>query len=295
MFARVVRNALYISDIASSISDKRVNLFVIGQFKHGGLQIKVLDKIGGNGMKYDRNRGMYFGSWSGEAIAEKAVAHVGDSKGVTACKVAPETFGTAVKSLSGEYVFTFDGEVWKLNGVTANTETTYGMTLTGTPAKDDIIVVLYTAASGGWEALGKDNDDLNKELNPDTETSKNVLGESTFTHSGYNPEIGVDPYYIDPARKMYEHLLEIALEERYGEADCLGYFAEAFFTTANKATSKMSGYAYVRRAWFVPQSTGGDTSGYAIPVTINPVGAVTKKKIVYDMATNEATITDWEA
>lgn len=247
-------------------------------------------------MKNDRNRGMYFGSWTGNAIAEKATAYTGDSTGVTACSVAAATFGKAVETLPGEYVFSFDGEKWVLNGAFVTSEeitSKYGLTLTGEPAENDILVVVYTAASGGWEALGKDNDDLSKELNPDTETSKNVLGEATFTHSGYTPEVSVEPYYIDPARKMYEHLLEIALEERYGEADCLGYFAEAYFTTANRATGIMTGYCYVRRAWYVPQSTGGDTSGLAIPVTINPVGAVTKKKISYDMATNEATITDW--
>ena len=54
----------------------------------------------------------------------------------------------------------------------------------------------------------------------------------------------------------------------------------------------MTGYCYVRQAWYVPQSVGGDTSGFAIPVNINPVGAVVKKAISYDMATNEATITE---
>ena len=54
----------------------------------------------------------------------------------------------------------------------------------------------------------------------------------------------------------------------------------------------MSGYCFVREAWYVPQSTGGDTTAYAIPVEIHPVGAATKKNIVYDMETNEATITD---
>lgn len=143
-----------------------------------------------------------------------------------------------------------------------------------------------------WEAIGKDNNELTKELNPDTETSKNVLGESTFTHSGYEPEVDVDPYYMDPDRAMYEHLLECALEEKYGEADLVGLFAEAFFTTVNAEAKTMSGYCYVRDAWFVPQSTGGDTTGYAIPYTINPVGAMVKKNITYSMETNVATITD---
>lgn len=152
----------------------------------------------------------------------------------------------------------------------------------------------WKPASGStqvWEAIGKDNDELTKDLNPDTESSKNVLGEATFTHSGYEPSVDVDPYYMDPDRAMYSHLLECALEEKYGEADLVGEFAEAFFTTVNAEAKTMTGYCYVRDAWFVPQSTGGDTTGYAIPYTINPIGPMVKKNISYNMETNEATIT----
>lgn len=143
-----------------------------------------------------------------------------------------------------------------------------------------------------WEAIGKDNDELSKELNPDTETGKNVLGEATFTHSGYEPEIEVDPYYMDPDRAMYEHMLDCALQELSGEEDLVGLFAEAFFTTANAETKTMTGYCYVRDAWYIPQSTGGDTKGFAIPYKINPVGPMVKKNISYSMETNQATITD---
>lgn len=146
--------------------------------------------------------------------------------------------------------------------------------------------------STDWDVIGKDNDNLTKALNPDTETSKNVLGEATFKHSGYKPEIDVDPFYVDQNRNMYERLLDNALQEKYGEADCLGKFAEAFFTSVDAEARTMSGYCYVRDAWFVPQSTGGDTSGYSIPVNIHPVGPMVKKNIVYKMSDNTATITD---
>ena len=245
--------------------------------------------------KHARNRGMYFGSWTGEDIAESATVNIGDSTGVKGCEVNASTFGKAVKSLSDEYNFLYDGKTWTLNGVTVNDiETTYGLTISGEPAENDILVVLYQAKTGAWEAIGKDNDDLGKELNPDTETSKNVLGESTFNHSGYEPQVDVDPYYMDPARKMYKHLRDVAIQEKYAEADLLGWFAEAYFDTANPNTGIMTGEAFVRRAWFVPKSTGGQTSGQAIPYTINPVGSPVRKKIVYDMATNESTITDFE-
>ena len=243
--------------------------------------------------RYDRNRGMYFGSWDGKPIAESAEIACDNAQVTVAfAQGGVADFGTAVGK-SGEYVFMFNGTKWELNSVAIDDmESSYGITVSGSPAINDMIDVNYTAASGGWEALGKDNDDLSKELNADTEKSKNVLGETTFRHSGYEPEISLDPYYIDPSRKMYKRLLKNAIEEKYGEADLLGKFAEAFFTTANKEKRIMTGYCYVRDAWFVPNSTGGDTTAYAIPVTITPVGAVKKMKIVYDMTTNEATITE---
>ena len=244
--------------------------------------------------RLDRNRVMFFGSWTGKSIPESGTINIGDSTGITGCSFSEgglADFGATVGA-SGEYVFMFDGTNWTYKYDTVNIADDYGLAVTGTPAKNDIIVVTYTKAAGGWEAIGKDNDDLSKELNPDTETSKNVLGENSFRHSGYEPEVSVDPYYIDPSRKMYQRIKNNAMEENYGEADLLGWFAEAYFETANKESRTMTGWCWVRQAWFVPESVGGDTTAFAIPVSIHPVGAKVKKNIVYDMATNEATITD---
>lgn len=295
MYARLISSSLFFSSDAGRI--RKGTLYLNDGAFFSASDLTIISMKGDKKMaKLERNRGMYFGSWTGQDIEEKASVSIGDSSGVTACTVTAATFGTSVSDVSGEYTFLYDGSNWTLNGnVVSDISTAYGLSITGDPADGDILVVDYTAATGGWEALGKDNDDLSKELNPDTETSKNVLGETSFKHSGYEPEIGLDPYYIDPSRKMYDHLREVALEELYGENDLMGYFAEAYFQTANRKTQKMTGYCYVRQAWFVPQSTGGDTVGYAIPVTITPVGPATKKKIVYDMKTNEATITNFTA
>lgn len=245
--------------------------------------------------RLDRNRVMFFGAWSLTNIAASGDIKIGDSTGITAATFAEgglADFGAKVLN-SGEYQFVYDGTKWLLKGVEADISNDYGITATGTPAKGDIIVVTYTKAASPWEALGKDNDDMSKDLGPDTESSKNVLGESTFTHSGYEPNVSVDPYYIDPARKLYDRIRKNAIEENYGEEDLLGYFAEAYFETANKETRTMTGYCYVRQAWFVPQSVGGDTTAFAIPVEVHPVGPKTKKKIVYSMDNNEAVITDF--
>ena len=246
--------------------------------------------------RYDRNRGMYFGSWDGLAIPESATIATDANATVAFATGGIADFGALVGK-SGEYTFIYNGSAWELNSKVVDLED-YGIEITpasgGSLIAKDMIDVNYTKASGGWEALGKDNDTLTKELNPDTERSKNVLGESTFRHSGYEPEVSVDPYYIDPARKMYKRILKNAIEEKYGEQDLMGKFAEAFFNTKNTEKQTMTGYCFVRDAWFVPQSTGGDTTAYGIPVTITPVGAPKKMKIVYDMTTNEATISELE-
>ena len=151
---------------------------------------------------------------------------------------------------------------------------------------------MYFASFNGtnWEALGKDNDDLSKELNPDTEAGRNVLGESTFKHNGYEPEVNVDPYYAEPDSALYEKLLAAAVQEKYGDEDIKGYFVEVVFDSVNTTAGTMSGTGYKRDAYIVPQSTGGDTSGFGIPFTVNPVGPMTAVTVTYTMATRAVTI-----
>ena len=159
-------------------------------------------------------------------------------------------------------------------------------------AKLDRYMNMYFASfdKTAWDVLGKDNDDLNKELNPDTETSKNVLGEATFKHNGYEPEVNVDPYYADDESPLHEKLLAAAVQEKYGDADIKGYFVEAVFEKAENGV--LSGIGYRREAYIVPQSTGGDTAGFGIPFTVNPVGPMTEVTVSYTMSTRAVTITE---
>ena len=159
-------------------------------------------------------------------------------------------------------------------------------------AKYDRNRLMFFASFNGtnWEALGRDNDELTKELNPDTETSKNVLGETTFRHSGYEPEVEVDPYDADPSSALYEKLAAAAMQEKYGDSDIKGYFIEVIFTSVNDTNGTMSGTGYKRDAYIVPQSTGGDTAGLGIPFTVNPVGAQTAVTVTYTKATRAVSI-----
>ena len=239
--------------------------------------------------RYERRRGMFFGAWDLSNISAKVdVETVSTGTLKATCNV--NTFSQKVVN-SDEYGFYYTGSAWELND-TVVTLSTYGISITqGTPQNGDMINVVYTKASSPWDALGKDNDSLVKEMNPDVNKIKNILGKSVIQLNGYESEISIEPYYIDPSRKMYKRMLENAIAEKYGENDITGYFAEAFFTSANKQLQKMVGHCYVRKAWYIPQSTGGDTSALSIPVTIMPIGAITEGSIVYSIATNEAVIT----
>lgn len=142
-----------------------------------------------------------------------------------------------------------------------------------------------------WEVLGVDNDDLSKDLNPDTETSKNVLGESTFKHKGYEPAVNVDPYYADPSSALYTKLKAAAVQEKYGDADIKGYFVEVVFDGVQSTAGHLTGTGYMREAYIVPQSTGGGTEGFGIPFTVNPVGPMTAVSVDYTLSTRVVAIT----
>ena len=60
-----------------------------------------------------------------------------------------------------------------------------------------------------YERLGKDLEEYNVELNPDTETSKNIIGESTFKHNGYEVSSDADPFYADTTSDLFTALQKI--------------------------------------------------------------------------------------
>ena len=119
-------------------------------------------------------------------------------------------------------------------------------------------------ASGSptWFLIGKDIDDMSVELNPDTETTKNILGETTVKDNGYEPSMSADPYYANPDDSIYEKIRDIAMNRLKGDA-CKTTILEVI----------MEDTAGPHKAWqedviVKPQSYGGDASGVAIPFDV---------------------------
>ena len=120
-----------------------------------------------------------------------------------------------------------------------------------------------------YKVLGKDLEEFNVELNPDTETGKNILGENTFTHNGYEVSASADPFYAREGDALFEALQTIIDEGKQYDG-CKTNIVEVHLWEEGSTSGTFK--AFRQEAYLVPQSYGGDTSGYQIPFDINYVG-----------------------
>ena len=122
-----------------------------------------------------------------------------------------------------------------------------------------------------WEILGDDIEDMSVEMNPDTETMKNILGQTKTKDNGYEPTMEADPFYADPEKLLYPKLRDIALERKKGAA-CQTLMLEIIV----EDTSATKHLAFVQEVMVKPNSYGGDTGGLNIPFTVSEDGKRTK-------------------
>lgn len=134
---------------------------------------------------------------------------------------------------------------------------------------------LIDASFGGetpnWVRLGEDLEEYNIDMNPDTETSKNILGETSFRHNGYEPSSSADPYYAKTTDPLFPKLQEI-VDKRIKDDGCKTKALEVHMWEGEETAFE----AYMQECYVIPNSYGGDTSGYQIPFTVYYTGARTK-------------------
>lgn len=124
-----------------------------------------------------------------------------------------------------------------------------------------------TGTTPTWYLVGKDIEDMSVDLGADTETIKNILDEVSVRHNGYEPSIEAEPFYADPSDPLYPKLKDIALNRKKGE-DCKTKYLEVIV----EDTEATSHSAWQEDCLVVPQSYGGDTSGFQIPFNVLPDG-----------------------
>ena len=123
--------------------------------------------------------------------------------------------------------------------------------------------------------LGKDLEEYYEDLNPDTETQKNILGERNLRHSGFSPQNEVSPFYPEEGSALGDKVMEIANERITGNA-C--------HTTVVDVLLKADGtqeWAYREEVAVVPTQIGGSTDGVQAPFQIHRIG--NRVKGTFDM------------
>lgn len=143
----------------------------------------------------------------------------------------------------------------------------------------------YIDAGFGTEVnyvrLGADLEEYGDELNPDVEITKNILGEQSVRHSGYEVQSNVDPYYAYTGDPLFEQLAMIANERLNGD-DCKTTKVDVMLEEDGTVA-----WAYREDVYVIPNSIGGDTSGVQIPFTVYSSG--NRVKGTFDVKTKTFT------
>lgn len=137
-----------------------------------------------------------------------------------------------------------------------------------------------TFDSKEYTCLGKDSDDLSIDTNPDTETIKNVQGETTFVNNGYTPSMS-NEYIAREEDAIYEPIQYIAnnlaVDDEHTSATMIVATLDIEVKDTGTATATGTGYSVPVK--IVVDNDGGSTSGYAIPFTINEDGNRTQGSV----------------
>ena len=113
-----------------------------------------------------------------------------------------------------------------------------------------------------WYLIGKDIEDMAVELNPQTDTVKNILDETVTNDNGYEPSIEADTYYANTKDSIYPKLKDIAMNRLTGDA-CKSKVLEVL------VDKKPGPYdAWIEDCVVKPQSYGGAQGGVNIPFNI---------------------------
>ena len=124
----------------------------------------------------------------------------------------------------------------------------------------------FNSDSPEYARLGADLEEYIEELGPDVEVKKNIIGEQSVSHNGYEVQSEVDPYYADFDDPLFEQLSKIANERLTGNA-CITTKVDVLLDEEGTCI-----WAYREKVYVIPNSIGGDTSGVQIPFSVYNAG-----------------------
>lgn len=126
-----------------------------------------------------------------------------------------------------------------------------------------------------YTCLGKDSDDMSIDMNSDTEQTKNVQGETVFTHNGYTPSLANDSYIARTEDAIYESLQHIVNTLATDDDSISATLIVATLTdeVTKSDTKTLTGEGFKVPVKIVVDNDGGSTSGYSIPFTMYEDGS----------------------
>lgn len=143
-----------------------------------------------------------------------------------------------------------------------------------------------TYAAPEYVRLGKNLEEFTVELNPDVETSKNILGENSVKHNGYEASSDADPVYYEYDDALTEKMMEIAMLRQSGDV-CKTSYVEVLLKPGEDGAEPVVVRAVREDVFVIPNSYGGDTSGVQVPFSINYAGNRTEG--TFDIKTKKFT------
>lgn len=142
----------------------------------------------------------------------------------------------------------------------------------------------FGGSTANYVRLGKDLEEYNIEMNAETETKRNILGETSTKIKGYEPSGDVDTYYAEEGDALFTHLSDIVNNRSTGSE---------LETTVIDVLVNSSGtvvWAFRENAVIVPKNIGGDPAGVQIPFEIHYNGSRTAGS--FDTSTKKFTPTE---
>lgn len=137
-----------------------------------------------------------------------------------------------------------------------------GSTLTGS-----------NAPTPAYYRLGKDLEEYTTALNPDVSVIKNIIGETNVTNNGYQRSGSAQPFYAEIGDPLFEKL-QVFVDTEPQDDTLRTTLVEVHLW--DEGSTSGSYKAWRQDVYIVPNSYGGDTSGYQIPFDIYYVGARTE-------------------
>lgn len=150
-----------------------------------------------------------------------------------------------------------------------------------------------TYENTNYQKLGQDLEALDVELNPQVETTRNILGENSVVFSGYEPSTPVETFYHDSTKQLEEKIIELAMSRSIGDSCKTSYVEALYREGATPADPPELIRAYREDILLVPTSYGGDTNGVQSPFEIHYCGNRVPGN--FDAATRTFTATEGTA